>query len=206
MARLRKFSAYRRLERPYTRISKFRTKSYVRARPNVKIVMYDMGNLKETFPMRIILKSKADIQIRDNSIEAARQTANRVLVKKVGKTEFKIKIRVFPHHILRENPLASGAGADRMSTGMKCSFGKSIGTAAQLKFGQPIMQAEVREKGVAAAKLALKRAASKMPCPCTIEVIENPQSKKEKEAAKTETKTKPEKLKEEIKINTEIAA
>ncbi|MBT7902982.1 50S ribosomal protein L16 [Candidatus Woesearchaeota archaeon] len=171
MARLRKFAAYKRLERPYTRVSKYRAKSYVRARPNCKVVLYDMGNVKVEFPCSIILKSKADIQIRDNALEAARQTSNRHLVKKLGKSEFSIKIRVFPHHILRENPLASGAGADRMSTGMKCSFGKSIGVAARLKKGQPIMQVNVPKKGIAFARTALRRASSKMPCPCSIEVI-----------------------------------
>ena len=43
------------------------------------------------------------------------------------------QLRIYPHHILRENPLAAGAGADRMSTGMKCAFGKPISVAARVK-------------------------------------------------------------------------
>ncbi|MBR9703247.1 50S ribosomal protein L16, partial [Candidatus Woesearchaeota archaeon] len=73
-----------------------------------------------------------------------------------------------PHHILRENPLASGAGADRMSTGMKMSFGKPIGLAAQVRKGKKIIEISVDPQNVATAKLALKRAASKFPCACRI--------------------------------------
>ena len=172
MARLRKFAAYRRIERPYTRISKFRTKSYVRARPNCRIVRFDMGDLSKKFDYSVQLVSKAAMQLRDNAIEAARQTSNRLLQKKIGKTGWMFKIRPFPHHVLRENPLASGAGADRMSTGMKCSFGKPIGIAAQIREGQVIFQIDTSKEHLATAKDALRRAASKMPFGCTIEVVE----------------------------------
>ena len=133
MAKLRKFSGYKTIERPYTRKSKYRAKSYVRASPNHKIVRFDMGNPKKTYPVEVQLKVKEPIQIRHNAIESARQSSNRVLEKLLGKTEYHMKIRKYPHHFLRENPLASGAGADRMSTGMKKSFGKVIGSAAQYK-------------------------------------------------------------------------
>ncbi|MBI5881259.1 ribosomal protein L16, partial [archaeon] len=85
MARLRKFAAYRTIERPYTRISKYRAKSYVRARPHCRIVRYDMGDLSKTFDTIIVLKSKSNLQIRDAAIEAARQTSNRLLQKRIGK-------------------------------------------------------------------------------------------------------------------------
>jgi len=172
MARIRKFAAYRRLERPYTRISKFRTKSYVRARPNCRIVRFDMGDLNKTFPYSVLLRSKSDLQIRDNAIEAARQTSNRLLQKKIGKTGWMMKIRLYPHHILRENPLASGAGADRMSTGMQKSFGKPIGIAAQIRKNQILFQIDVNKPHLAVAKDALRRAATKFPCSCLIEVVE----------------------------------
>ena len=172
MARLRKFAAYRKLERPYTRISKFRTKSYVRARPTCRIVRFDMGDLSKEFNYSVLLKSKASLQIRDNAIEAARQTSNRLLQKRIGKTGWMFKIRMYPHHILRENPLASGAGADRMSTGMKCSFGKPIGIAARIKKGQILFQIDTSKEHIATAKEALRRASSKMPFGCTIEIVE----------------------------------
>lgn len=168
MARIRKFVAYRRLERPYTRISKYRQKSYVRARPNITLVKYDMGDTKRRFPIYYDLAVKSDLQIRHNALESARQVANRLLEKNLGKTGFYLKVRVYPHHVLRENPLAAGAGADRMSTGMARSFGKSIGTAARLREGQKIFSVGVEKAGVATAREALKRAATKLPCSCSV--------------------------------------
>ena len=79
-------------------------------------------------------------------------------------------IRVYPHHILRENPLAAGAGADRMSTGMKHSFGKSIGIAAQVRKGQTLFQIQVNKEHLDTAKKALKLAGSKLPCSTSIEI------------------------------------
>ncbi len=163
MAKLRKAVAWRRLERPYTRKSKYRSKSFVRAIPNNKIVKYDMGNLSKTFPVTIVLQSKADIQIRHNSLESARLVANRYLEKNLGRAGFHLKLLVYPHHILRENPLASGAGADRMSTGMKKSFGKSVGLAARIFKQQAILRVGVEKGQEAVAKEALKRSSSKFP-------------------------------------------
>jgi len=172
MAKLRKFSGYKTLERPYTRKSKYRAKQYVRASPNNKIVRFDMGNPKKEFGYIVELRTKEPIQIRHNALESARQTSNRVLEKQIGKTDYHMKIRKYPHHILRENPLASGAGADRMSTGMKKSFGKPIGVAAQFKPGQAIMSVKVNKNHVLTAKEAMRKAKNKMPCACSISIIE----------------------------------
>jgi large subunit ribosomal protein L10e len=171
MAKLRKFSAYRRLERPYTRKSKYRSKSYIRATPNNKVIRFDMGDTKKDYDYEVLLKADADIQIRHNALESARQTANRKLEEGAGKGNYWLKLRVYPHHVLRENPLASGAGADRMSTGMKCSFGKVIGIAAQLKKGQIIYSAKVYKDHLADAKEAMRKIYCKLPCKCRIEVV-----------------------------------
>lgn len=171
MAKKRKFCAYRLLEaRPYTRISKYRSKSYIRTKPNNLIVKFDMGNLTKDFEYRIDLISSNDLQIRHNAFESARQIANRYLEKNVGKLAFHLKIRTYPHHVLRENPLASGAGADRMSTGMKMAFGKPIGIAARIRKGQPVMSAFVDKAGVDFAREALHRSASKFPSKFSIQV------------------------------------
>ena len=180
MARLRKFAAYRTIERPYTRISKYRAKSYVRARPHCRIVRYDMGDLSKTFDTIIVLKSKSNLQIRDAAIEAARQTSNRLLQKRIGKNGWNMKIRLYPHHILRENPLASGAGADRMSTGMARAFGKPMGVAAQIRKGQVMFQIETTKNFALVAKESLRRASTKIPCSCLIESFDNPRVKKVK--------------------------
>jgi len=172
MAKSRKAVAYRRLERPYTRISKFREKSFIRTSPSKKIIRFNMGNPRKKFEYCLELVSKKDIQIRDNSIESARQTSNRVLEKKLGTANFYFHIRPYPHHILRENPLAAGAGADRFSTGMSHSFGKPIGSAVRVKRGQTVMNLNVDKINLETAKEALKKAAKKMPCSFTIRMAE----------------------------------
>ncbi len=174
MAKLRKWVSYRAIERPYTRISKFRQKNYVRVRPNMVISRFNMGDTKKdvfTFPLVLDLVSKNSLQIRHNAIESARQTSNRILEKELGKIGFHFKIRLFPHHILRENPLASGAGADRMSTGMQASFGKPVSSAAQVRVGQPLFTIGVPKDKLDVAKRALQRAATKLPCSCQIKII-----------------------------------
>ncbi len=79
----------------------------------------------------------------------------------------------YPYHVLRENPLASGAGADRFSTGMQRAFGKPYGNAAQVKKGDAIFLISVNKANLELAKTALTRASKKLPCSCTIQVIEN---------------------------------
>lgn len=170
MAKLRKGCAYRNLERPYTRKSKYKKLSYVRATPTSKVVRYEAGNLSKDFSDVVLMHSKSALQIRHNSIESARLSVQRVLEKHLGKNGFHFIIRIYPHHILRENPLASGAGADRMSTGMKKSFGKAIGVAAQVKKGQVLMQVNIEKNHIDIAKKALKNASYKLPCSCSIAV------------------------------------
>ena len=131
-----------------------------------------MGTLNKEFPMKVELVADADVQIRHNAIEAARKTSNRLLETRLVKN-FHLRIRMYPHHVLRENPLASGAGADRMSTGMKMSFGKPIGIAAQCKKGKALMEVNCMEKDLPTAVLAMRRAQHKIPIHCTVRVSKN---------------------------------
>jgi large subunit ribosomal protein L10e len=173
MARLRKFVAYRHMKRAYTRFSKYKQLSYVRSRPVCKVVRFDVGDVGKTFPLTLHLISKSDLQIRDNAIESARQTCNRLLEKTLGKTGFRFMTRIYPHHVLRENPLAAGAGADRLSTGMAHSYGKCVGVAAQVKAGKPLFTVHIGKENVTVARQALKRASYKVPCKCSIITVEN---------------------------------
>ena len=172
MARIRKFVAYRRLERPYTRTSKFKAKSYIKMTPNVKVVRFSTGDASKIFKYTLSLMSKSDLQIRDNALESARQTSNKLLETHLGLNGFHLKIKVYPYHVLREHALASGAGADRFSSGMAHSFGKPIGLAARIRKGQTIFQISVDKQNLGVAKQALERASKKLPCSCTIEVLE----------------------------------
>lgn len=172
MARLRKFVAYRRLERPYTRKSKYRNKSFVRTSPNKRITKFVMGDSNKKFEFKLRLVSKTDLQIRDNALESSRLSTNRFLEKLLTPVDFFYQVNVYPHHMLRENPLASGAGADRMSTGMAAAFGKIIGIAARVKKGDTIFTIKCNKNHVDVAKKALKRAATKLPNSYTVVVEE----------------------------------
>jgi len=178
MAKLRKANSYRRIERPYTRISKYRKLAYVRTRPHMVIIKFDTGNTAkqlETFKYNIELNSTKNLQIRHNAFEAARVASTRALEKTIGKSGFHLKIKTFPHHILRENALASGAGADRVSQGMSRAFGKLVGTAAQIRIGQTIIVVGVDTLAhTLVAKDALHKAACKFPCSCKIVIKEVP--------------------------------
>ena len=173
MARLRKAISYRRLERPYTRLSKFKSKSYIKTSYNTRITKFIMGDPKATFDYTVKLITKNDIQIRDNSMESARLASNRLLEKNAGASAYMLRIKKYPHHILRNNPIASGAGADRFSTGMKKSFGKPIGQAARFKRGDEVIEIKINKKNLDVAKSALKRASQKLATSCAIKIVEN---------------------------------
>ena len=175
MASLRKAGAYsKKYTRPYTRKSKKRTKSYIKTVPQMKIAKFNMGNLNDykIKKYKTILKvvSTEKVQIRDNALEAARQTITRGLDRQI-KDQYYFQIKVYPHHILRENKMLTAAGADRMQTGMQKSFGKVIGRAALVNSDQEIMFiATAGEKQIARAKSILKIMKAKLPCKVKIVV------------------------------------
>lgn len=150
--------------RAYTR------KEYIRKIPASRIVQYDMGNLSADFPVSVSLAVKNECHIKHNSLEAARVASNRFMLRTAGRLGFYLKIRTYPHHIVRENPMATGAGADRVQDGMRKSYGKSVSTVAILKKNQKVITIKVDKKNFQDAKEALRRASMKLPVPCRIVV------------------------------------
>jgi len=167
---LRPARCYRKIHRGFTRQSTRRPrKSYIKGVPRSKIAQFQFGNPK-AYDTVLYLVSKRTLQLRHNSIEAARMQISRILEKYLVKEGFFWKIRVYPHQVLRENPLATGAGADRFQTGMRQSFGKPIATAAVVREGQKIAEIRVNKQHVPAAKKAFKQAIYKMfPCSVVVE-------------------------------------
>jgi len=163
MVRLRKFVAYRNLERPYTRISKYKKKSFIKTTPHIKVVRFNTGAANKQWDTTLHLIAKNSLQIRDNALESGRQTCNRLLEQNLGLTGYFMQLRPYPYHILRENPLAQGAGADRFSTGMQKSFGKPTGSAARIMEGQIIVTVKVNKQNRGLAKKALERFSKKIP-------------------------------------------
>jgi large subunit ribosomal protein L10e len=163
MAGLRKFKCYRKIKRAYTRKSKFKRKAYIKTVPVSKIVRYSMGEQNKEYKYEVSLATKERIQVRHNAIESARLVSNRQLENKLGKTEYHFRIRTYPHHVLRENRMLVGAGADRMQTGMSQAFGKVVGIAAQLKKNQKIFSVLVNKSGLETAKSAMEAAIRRLP-------------------------------------------
>jgi len=169
---IRPAKCYRELERPYTRKSKYRKKGFIKSVPNHKIIRFNMGDPKKEFKYTVELKTKQAVQIMHNALESNRQLINRKLQKELGK-DYYFRILIYPHHVLRENKMLTGAGADRMQSGMTKSFGRTIGTAARVKVGQSIFSVSVNKNGLDLAKKSFKTANCKLPCKTNIVVHEN---------------------------------
>jgi large subunit ribosomal protein L10e len=147
-------------------------KEYMGGVPDSRITQFDLGDLRSSFPVAVHLLAGESCQIRHVALEAARIGANRYISKRAGSSGYRLKIRVYPHHVLRENKIAVGAGADRISDGMRAAFGTPVGTAARVREGQRVMTIETRPETVGHAKEALRKAGSKLPFPARIVVEE----------------------------------
>ena len=159
---------YRRIKsQSYTR------RKYMGGVPHSRISQFEMGNkkIKDNFPIEMHLISEHPVAIRHTALEAARITCNRTIQKKAGTTGYFLKIRIFPHEVLRENKMATGAGADRISSGMRNAFGKAVGTAARVSRNQVVITIHVNQVNFHDAKTALWKAGLKLPSTYRIDVI-----------------------------------
>ncbi|ERG99814.1 MAG: ribosomal protein L16/L10E [Haloquadratum sp. J07HQX50] len=163
-------SMYRDITKPsYTR------RDYVTGIPGSKIAQHNMGDLTadpSDYPVHISLRLEEQCQIRHGSLESARLSANRMMLKEVGEDNYKMVLRKFPHQILRENKQATGAGADRVSDGMRQSFGKPVGSAARVQHNERVFTIYCHVEDAPVAKDGLRRAYNKMSPPCRIDVEE----------------------------------
>jgi large subunit ribosomal protein L10e len=161
-------SMYRELSNPaYTR------REYITGIPGSKIAQHNMGALQtgpDDYPVHVSLEVEEECQLRHGALESARLSANRLMLKRIGQENYKMILRKFPHHVIRENKQATGAGADRVSDGMRQSFGKPVGTAARLTAGETVFTIYCDTDAAATAKDALRRAYNKLSPPCRIVV------------------------------------
>lgn len=173
---LRKAGAYsKRYTRPFTRKSRVKSKSYIKVVPNTKVVKLRMGDVSGfdagKYPIILNIVSKEQVQLRDNAIESVRQYLHRFMTEEIGK-DYYFSVDVYPHHILRENKMITGAGADRMQTGMALSFGASVGRAALVNAGQQIMtMAILNTKGEQYARKLIASCKAKLPCHIQIDTV-----------------------------------
>ena len=146
-------------------------REYMGGVPGSRITQFDLGDKTGNFNVVVSLVAEERCQIIHNALEATRVSANRVMLKGCGASGYHLKVRVYPHEVLRENKQASGAGADRVSQGMRQSFGKAIGTAARVEVGQAIMTVRVTPERFSIVKEAFRKANTKLPIPTRL-VIE----------------------------------
>ncbi|KAI4292120.1 large subunit ribosomal protein L10e [Pancytospora philotis] len=158
----------RRPARCYRNLNK---KAYIKSRfaracPESKIQIHDLGNRKapvEHLPARVNLISKEREHISSEALESARIAANKYMMKTIGKDNYHLRICPQPINILRINKMLTCAGADRLQTGMRGSFGKPYGKAARVFIDQHVMNIRTKEQYVADAREALRRARNKFP-------------------------------------------
>lgn len=151
---------------------------FVKGFPPPKINKFTMGDTKAKFEYEARLIALEGAQIRHNALEAARVATNHELMEKLT-SNYCLRVQPYPHTILRENKMIFGAHADRLSDGMRGSFGKPIGTAARVKPDQTIITVNVNANGVEVAKRALKLGSTKLPIPCRI-IVEKVQTEEVK--------------------------
>merc|ERR1712176_935474 len=139
---------------------------YCRGVPDPKIRIHDAGNKKarcDDFPILVYLKSLNKEQIGAETLETARITANKYMMINAGKDNYHYRIMIHPYNVLRINKMLSCAGADRLQTGMRNSFGKPNGLCARVGFGQRVLAIRTKPQFAKHAVEALRRAKHKFP-------------------------------------------
>lgn len=171
MPAVRRASAYSKKKlTPYTRKSKKKSKNFVKTVPPQKIVKFNMGNIskfnKGGFKNMIRIFADENIVIRDLALEAVRQRLHGNLGRKLTEETYFLACRPFPHQILRDNKTFSGGTkGERVQTGMKHSFGSTMGRAAPVKKGKVIFEvAFLDKKDLEYIKGLCKSAVPKLPC------------------------------------------
>ncbi|MDK6029499.1 50S ribosomal protein L16 [Ignisphaera sp. 4213-co] len=149
---------------PYTR------KEYIHGVPPPKITKFVMGNTKLDAEVVVVLKAIEKGIVRHNALEAARVISHKFLSTEIGEQNFMLVIRKYPHQVLREHKMMAFAGADRLQEGMRRAFGKPVGVGAVVEPLDEVIEVRGMVQHVEILKEALRRAASKLPIKCTIEV------------------------------------
>lgn len=137
-------------------------KSFVKAMPHNSVQIYHMGAKNPDYDRQAELYTENGVQVRDNSLESARQAVNKYLEKTILGNYY-LQILVFPHNVIRENKMVAGAGADRIQKGMRQSYGRPTDRGARVQKGQAIMRVKFSDKHEETIKEAFRRGRGKLP-------------------------------------------
>jgi large subunit ribosomal protein L10e len=176
MAHKRPWRCYSRwTRRPYQyKRSANRRREYARGGAQSKIQRYWGGNKFidwKDWDLTIGLKVNNQIQISSNTLEAVRVTINSALQKYLGRQNYRLRVRPKPYQKFRENRMLAFAGADRVQSGMRNSFGRSTGVCARVKAGQIVAEVGTYLRNLSLIRDRMRVASMKIPSSCQIVVL-----------------------------------
>lgn len=154
--------------------SRSHRKEFVKGGAEPKIRQYDTGNIKkplDEWDLSLGIKILHRVQVSHHSLEAVRTTINRRLLKKIGRLNYHIRVRPHPWQVYRENKMMAFAGADRLQSGMRASFGRCIGRCARVKANQTVVEVFCDMPNKAQVIRALKIATYKLPSKTRLVVL-----------------------------------
>ncbi|MHA1931447.1 MAG: 50S ribosomal protein L16 [Promethearchaeota archaeon] len=177
MANKRPWHCYSKwTRRPYQhKRSANHRREFARGGSQSKIARFWGGNKEvdwKDWDLTVGLKVNHQIQISSNSLEAIRITINGVLQRKLGRLNYRLRVRPKPFQKIRENRMLAFAGADRVQSGMRNSFGRSMGLAARVRAGQIIVDVGTSIKDLALVRDRLRIASMKISSSCQIVILE----------------------------------
>lgn len=113
----------------------------------------------------------SQIQISSNTLEAIRITINGVLQRKLGRLNYRLRVRPKPFQKYRENRMLAFAGADRVQSGMRNSFGRSTGVCARVRAGQIVVDVGCYLRNLPLVRDRLRIASMKISSSCQIVIL-----------------------------------
>ncbi|MFX1356191.1 MAG: 50S ribosomal protein L16 [Promethearchaeota archaeon] len=176
MAHRRPWKCYAKwTRRPYQhKRSRNHRREYARGGSQSKIVRFWGGNKEipwEEWELVIGLIVDNNVQISSNALEAIRVTINGALQKYLGRNNYRLRVRSKPFQKYRENRMLAFAGADRVQSGMRNSFGRSTGVCARVKAGSVVCEVGTHLKNLKLVRDRLRVATMKIACSCQIVVL-----------------------------------
>lgn len=167
------YSSWSRRPFQYKRSSN-RRREFARGGAQSKIQRYWGGNKEvpwDQWELTVGLKVNHQVQISANTLEAIRITVNGALQKRLGRSNYRFRVRPKPFQKYRENRMLAFAGADRVQSGMRNSFGRSTGVCARVRAGQIICEVGTHLRNLPLVRDRLRIASMKISSSCSIVVI-----------------------------------
>lgn len=167
------YSSWSRRPFQYKRSSN-RRREFARGGAQSKIQRYWGGNKEvpwEQWELTVGLKVDQQVQISANSLEAIRITVNGALQKNLGRSNYRFRVRPKPFQKYRENRMLAFAGADRVQSGMRNSFGRSTGVCARVRAGQIICEVGTHLRNLPLVRDRLRVASMKISSSCSIVIL-----------------------------------